>query len=273
MRARDELAQARGDDCEERLELDLRGERVADLVQRLELAQPARRGLVQARVLDCDGGLRGEQLRELLVVLRELAAVALLRQVQVPVHDAAEQDRHSEEGLSSAGGSEESRPSGGRRRCRARRERLRLSDDDAEKPAPDRLVADRRPRLVVHAGRQEPLEDACPRRVDDAERRVPRAGELRRSLDDPLEKGVERELGAQRDARVDEESQTVLHRPTSVWLRGPRPWSLDGRCHHLARADARSDASGRFRPGGARFTASRQACAHRSGKLTPWSPQ
>ena len=50
------------------------GERVADLVERLELAQPARRRLVEPRVLDRDGGLRGEQLRQLLVLVGEVDA-------------------------------------------------------------------------------------------------------------------------------------------------------------------------------------------------------
>ena len=46
-----------------------RRERVADLVQRLELPQPARRRLVEACVLDRDRGLRGEQRDELLVLV------------------------------------------------------------------------------------------------------------------------------------------------------------------------------------------------------------
>ena len=68
----DELPQAARDEGEQRLELELGGERVADLVQRLELAQPARRALVEPRVLDRDRRLRGEQLRQLLVLVREV---------------------------------------------------------------------------------------------------------------------------------------------------------------------------------------------------------
>ena len=56
--------------AEQRRQLRLAGDRVADLGQRLELAQPARRRLVQARVLDRDGGLGGEQRDELLVLAR-----------------------------------------------------------------------------------------------------------------------------------------------------------------------------------------------------------
>ncbi len=69
-----ELAQAASRHGQQRLELELGGERVADLVDRLELPKPAGRRLVQARVLDRDRGLRGEQLRELLVLLGEVSA-------------------------------------------------------------------------------------------------------------------------------------------------------------------------------------------------------
>ena len=73
-------------------------ERVPDLVQRLEPRRPARRRLVQARVLDRDRRLRGEQRHELLVLARELPPAGLLGQVEVAEGDAAQQDRHAEEG-------------------------------------------------------------------------------------------------------------------------------------------------------------------------------
>ena len=66
----DQLPHPPGDEVEERLELDLGRERRADLVEALELAEPAGRGLVEARVLDRDGRLRGEEARELLVLCR-----------------------------------------------------------------------------------------------------------------------------------------------------------------------------------------------------------
>ena len=50
-----------GDQLEQRAELGLAGERVPDLGQRLELREPARRRLVQPRVLDRDRRLGGEQ--------------------------------------------------------------------------------------------------------------------------------------------------------------------------------------------------------------------
>ena len=52
-----ELAEPRGDEVEQAREVDLGGERVRDLVQGLELLQPAGRRLVQSRVLDRDGSL------------------------------------------------------------------------------------------------------------------------------------------------------------------------------------------------------------------------
>ena len=89
----------RGDELEQLGQLDLRDERVDDLVQRLELGQPASRRFVQAGVLDGDGGLGRQHLRELLVLLGERPSAGLLRQVEVPVRHAAEEDWHSEEGL------------------------------------------------------------------------------------------------------------------------------------------------------------------------------
>ena len=57
----EQLAQPPRDEVEQRLELGLGRERVPDLVQRLELARPARRRLVQPRVLDRHRGLPREQ--------------------------------------------------------------------------------------------------------------------------------------------------------------------------------------------------------------------
>ena len=71
-----------------------------------------------------------------------------------------------------------------------------------------REVADPSTRRVVDAGREEPLERAA-RAVDDAQRRIAGVRQRCRCLDDALQQGVERELRAQRDARVDEEVQPV----------------------------------------------------------------
>src|SRR5439155_7075652 len=93
----DELAQPARDELEQMREVGLGDEGVADLVQRLELAEPAGCRLVEAGVLDRDGGLRGEELAQLLVLLREVLAALLLGQVEVSVGDAAQEDRDAEE--------------------------------------------------------------------------------------------------------------------------------------------------------------------------------
>src|SRR5262249_45503246 len=95
----EQLAQAARDQIEEALEFGLGRERVADLVEGLELLRPAGRGLVEPRVLDRDRGLAGEQLDELLVLGGEILTVSLLGQVEVAVGDASEMDRNSEKGV------------------------------------------------------------------------------------------------------------------------------------------------------------------------------
>ena len=73
-----QLAQPADDEVEQPLEIGLGRKCVADLVQRLELARPAGRRLVEARVLDRHRCLAGEERDELLVLVRELLAALLL---------------------------------------------------------------------------------------------------------------------------------------------------------------------------------------------------
>src|SRR5919197_580448 len=91
----EKLLEPTRDEVEDALEVGLGRERVPDLDQRLELPRPLRRRLVQARVLDRDGGLGREEPDELLVVLGEVLALRLLGQVEVAVGDAAQHDRHA----------------------------------------------------------------------------------------------------------------------------------------------------------------------------------
>jgi hypothetical protein len=203
----EQLAQPGGDELEQARKVQLPGERVADLRQRLELARPARRRLVQARILDRDGRLRREQHDEILVLLGELA-LDLLRQVQVAPGDAADQDRHAEEAAH--------RRVAGREADGSRiltevvePQRPRVGDQRAEDAAPARQFADDGARLRGEAGRQEPLESRAGR-VDDAEGGVARAGDGGGGLDDVLEERVERELGAEGDAGLDEPAQPSL---------------------------------------------------------------
>ena len=70
-------------------------------------------------------------------------------------------------------------------------QRLRLTDEHAENSPTSWKVADRRMGLGIDAGREEAFQPMA-RPVDDAERRVPCAGELSRSLDELLQKSIER---------------------------------------------------------------------------------
>ena len=89
-------------------------------------------------------------------------------------------------------------------------ERLRVVDQDAENPAAVREVADPLVGLLVDAHGQETLERPTGR-IDHAERRVSRPRQLCRGLDDPLQKRVERELGRDRDAGVDQPAPAGVH--------------------------------------------------------------
>jgi hypothetical protein len=95
----DQLAKASGDQLQQRSELRLGDQRTRHLVQRLELTGPSGRRLVKPRVLDRNSRLPCEKAHDFLVVLGEVCAALLLRQVEVAVRDAAEEHRHSEEGL------------------------------------------------------------------------------------------------------------------------------------------------------------------------------
>jgi hypothetical protein len=85
----EQLAQPAGDQVEQPVELRLGRERIADLVERLELLRPARRGLVEPGILDRDRGLAREHRDELLVFGGEVLAALLLGEVEIPVRDPA----------------------------------------------------------------------------------------------------------------------------------------------------------------------------------------
>ena len=144
----DEIAQPSCDEAEERLELELSRERVPDLAERLEVAQPPVRRLVEPGVLDRNSGLGGEQLRQLLVLVRETPAALLLGEIQVPVRDSTKQDRHPEE----APHRRMVRRKPDRTRVVAEvvePQRLGVADQHAQDPASARQVADRGMRLGV----------------------------------------------------------------------------------------------------------------------------
>ena len=202
-----EIPQASGDEPEKGLQLELACESFADLVQRLEVAKPTRRRLVQPRVLDGDRRLRCEQLDELLVFVGELFAALLFGEVEIPVCHPTKQDGHAEERLHRRVVRRES--DGPRVGPEVRKpERSCLPDEHAEDPSSLREIADRRVRLRVDAGCQEPFE-CCASLIDDAQGRVAGAGQKRRLLDELLEQRVERELGAQCDPRIHEDAQAI----------------------------------------------------------------
>ena len=209
MRAPEELAQPSRDQRQQLRQLDLAGERIADLVQGLELAQPAGRGFVEACVFDGHGGLSREQGDDLLVFGGELLPSCLLRQVEVAERPAAKQYRDAEECVHLGvvcGEADRTRI------CRQVRqaERFCVSDEDAEDAAPARQLADCRMRLGVDADRHKALEPFV-RLVDYAERRVAGARQRRRRLRELVEHGIERELGGNGDAGLHESSDALVH--------------------------------------------------------------
>ena len=204
----EQLAQPARDELEQRRQLQLGSERVADLVQRLELAQPARRRLVQTCVLDRDGGLRGEQLRQLEVLVRE-------RPRRLPSRSGRGSRTRRR-----AGGSGTPRNDfiGGWLRGKPT-ERGSVAMSSSRSGCASRMSTPRIPRprgsspiaacvSVVDSGREEALE-RLPALVDHAERGVASAGHLGRGLDEPLEQRVQRELGVECDARVEKRAQPV----------------------------------------------------------------
>ena len=198
------------DELEQAVELGLPRERTAHLDQRLELPRPARRRLVQARVLDRDRRLRGQQLDQLLIFRAEVASALLLGQIEVAVGDPAQQHRHAEERRHRR----MVRREADRARVvadRVQAQRVRVGDERAEDSAALGQVADRRPCGVVDAVGDEALEPRA-RPVDHAQRRVARAGQLGGQLGQPLKQAVEGELGSQGYPGLDEGAQPWLTR-------------------------------------------------------------
>ena len=75
-------------------------------------------------------------------------------------------------------------------------------------------------RLRVDSRGEKALE-RLPCLVDHSERGVPGACQLGRRIDEPLQKSVQRELGAERDARFDEDAKAVEFGPLchTAWCR------------------------------------------------------
>ena len=84
----------------------------------------------------------------------------------------------------------------------------RVADQRAENATAARQIADACARLVVDSVGDETLETG-PGRIDHAEGRIARAGHQCRSLDDPLQDAVERQLGADRDPGLQQYAKPV----------------------------------------------------------------
>ena len=136
--------------------------------------------------------MAGEEDDEVLVLLREVLAALLLRQVEVAVGHTSQQDRDAEEAAH--------RWMRRRKTDRARilgevvqPQRLRVTDQHAEDAAAARQGADLGACVGVDAVRDELLEFR-PARVDHPERRVAGARQLGRRLHEPVQQRIQRQL-------------------------------------------------------------------------------
>ena len=166
------------------------------LLDRAQLAA----ALVEARVLDGDGGVGGEHLDQALVLVAERVRALLVGQVEGADDAGARDDRHAEEG---AHVRVRPRPPAAEARVArdvVRAVGLRGLEHRAEQAVRARQRAHRGDLLLRHAGGDELGEAALA--VGDAERRVARAGELARGLDDALQDPLDGALGRDRQHGV-----------------------------------------------------------------------
>ena len=87
--------------------------------------------------------------------------------------------------------------------------RLRVAQEQTQDAVAARRRPDRGLRLRIDAVGHEPLQ-ARAARVDDAERRVARARDLGRQLEQPFEQRVEVPLGREDDPRLDEGAKAAV---------------------------------------------------------------
>ena len=205
-------------------EVGLRPDRAGDRRRRLQpldgalqLGRALDAAPVQVRVLDRDPGPAREHGDGAHVELVELAAL-LVGEVHVPPRLAADQERDAEERL-------HRRMTGGeavRARVHAdvgEDQRARVLDQQPEHAAAARQVADLGARRRVDPRGQESLERAA-LLVEHADRRIARAGQLARRLEQPLQHDLGVQLGHERAARFQqalclvgvESAVAVVHR-------------------------------------------------------------
>ena len=181
--------------------------RLEALYGALELIATLLRVGVEAGVVDGDRRPVGEDGQGLLVVLVEFAAL-LLGQVEVAVGLAADEHRHAEEAT------HRRMPRGEAERPWmlaqiSEPERARIIDQHAQDAAPPGERSDRPPRLPVDAQGHEALELVAVL-VEDPQGGVARAGELPRRLEQPLEQGLDVELGHEPTARVQQATEPAV---------------------------------------------------------------
>ena len=158
--------------------------------------------LMEAGVLDGDGRRPGERDGETLVLLAELGGALLLGQVEVAEHLAPDPDGHAQEGphrwvvrrepVAVGVGVEVGEPQG-----------LRVHDEQAEDTVALGEGPDGGDLLRGHAHVDE-LGEAVVGAVEHAQRAVLRVEERHRGLHDPAEGVGKRQVGADREHRLDE---------------------------------------------------------------------
>ena len=162
--------------------------------------------VIEARVLDGHAGRGAQGDEHRLVVFGELPAAALAGQVQVAEHLIADPDRDAEEAVHRRVPVGEARRAGVPGDVR-QAERAGVVDQQAEQAASLRPVVDPRDLVLGQADRDElrqPLAVA-----DDAERPVGRIHQADRGLDDPPQRGLQVQAGADRDDRLEQAAHPV----------------------------------------------------------------
>ena len=103
-------------------------------------------------------------------------------------------------------------------------QRAGIVDQQSEDAPARRKVPDRPVRLGVDAGGDEALE-VLPALVEDTDRRIARAGELARDIEELLQHGLDVERGDQGSPRVDQaaEAEFVEDGRSAHYWRGSEP--------------------------------------------------
>jgi hypothetical protein len=196
------------DDARRRLRLRARQQALGDAGGGGQPLLAPVRLLEQAGVLDRDAGRRRQRHDQLLVALGELAAVALLGEVEVAEGLAAHEHRDAEERAHRRVVGREA----GRRRVPGevrQPDRRRLVDEQAEDALAARQVPDLGAGVRVDADGDE-LDEVAPLGPEDAERGVVRVGEVGRELRDAAQRVGQAEVARHRHDGVQQPVHLLL---------------------------------------------------------------